>query len=49
MWLYAVGLPNDQVLHHFLTKSPWEVDPFGHAEIVPDFATATKTLHRPGD
>ncbi len=22
----AVGLPNDQVLHHFLTKSPWTVE-----------------------
>lgn len=21
----AVGLPNDQVLHHFLTESPWEI------------------------
>jgi len=22
----AVGLPNDQVLHHFLTESPWQVE-----------------------
>ncbi|MBD1864928.1 MULTISPECIES: transposase [Trichocoleus] len=22
----AVGLPNDQVLHHFLTHSPWQVE-----------------------
>lgn len=22
----AVGLPNDQVLHHFLTESPWDVE-----------------------
>lgn len=22
----AVGLPNDQVLHHFLTESPWNIE-----------------------
>lgn len=22
----AVGLPNDQILHHFLTQSPWNVE-----------------------
>jgi len=22
----AVGLPNDQVLHHFLTESPWDIE-----------------------
>lgn len=22
----SVGLPNDQVLHHFLTESPWNIE-----------------------
>jgi SRSO17 transposase len=29
----VVGLPNDQVVHHFLTESPWEVDTFRHQRL----------------
>lgn len=29
----AVGLPNDQVLHHFLTESPWEVADLRHQRL----------------